>query len=331
MKTKSIYELFDFLKPEIFTRSHIPEIITGDVHTGVSFLKDSGFVVIRNCFCPSDVNNLRSLFDETLMTSNSELPRITGYRKLEKNKLSAEGHMTNALMNIQFEDPSRYTEKENLFTSLILRLITKGIHIQAIQQALGCQSLELMTWNLFHSVTPGTLPHQDCVFFNPKSKLCEIFGVWIALEDIRPESSPLYVQRYSHVDLQDETKSMSAITTKYREYFREKLLNRQNQIVAPLLRAGDCIIWDSRTVHGSLVKTNPSYSRLSITAHFKKHEKSIVQKLFSMKSLSQLSATKRRLLSLREIKAYNITKDVRLFANKKMANYLDLNKPLNSP
>jgi phytanoyl-CoA hydroxylase len=37
---------------------------------------------------------------------------------------------------------------------------------------------------------------------------------------------------------------------------------------APAVQAGDVILWDARTIHGSLPTATPEFSRSSFTSHF---------------------------------------------------------------
>ena len=279
--------------------------------------------MIKNCFNRNDIERLKSLFTSSLLNSDSSMPRQLGYRRLEKNFYSAEGHMNNAIMNMQLEHPSSYTKDEKLFTKLALKLITNGPHIALLKQTTGYNQLELLTWNLFHSVASGTPPHQDCVFFNPNAKLFEILGIWIALEDISPDSSPLYVQRYSHTKLKEQTNNLHSMNSDYVDFLERKLLENPSNVVAPLLKAGDCILWDSRTVHGSLMKINPQLSRLSITAHFTRSEESIIKKMLHARSKAQLSSIKKQVFEFREIGSYKTRSNVEIRLNKNLRGLLD--------
>lgn len=310
---------FKFLTPQLFSAASIPEIAANE-QEAINHLAGSGFTVLKNCFEPKKVNKIKALFESSIINSNSLLPRITGFRKLEKNNLSSHGLMTNALMNMQLEDPDSYTDSENKFTRAILKLITRSDHINIIKSATGFDKLELITWNVFHSVSPLSIPHQDCVFFNPNSGILEIIGIWIALEDISPEASPLYLQRYSHINLRHKTKYMTTLNSEYLGFFKDNLTKNQHNIVSPRLQAGDCVLWDSRTTHGSLLKTNEEYSRLSITAHFRGRELSPIKRAFRLPCRQELSALKQRFYNSLEIKRYNETSVISGLAHRKRIN-----------
>lgn len=49
---------------------------------------------------------------------------------------------------------------------------------------------------------------------------------------------------------------------------REHLSAHQEQISAPVLKKGDVLFWNSRTIHGSAKTLDERYSRKSLTAHY---------------------------------------------------------------
>mgnify|MGYP001471450625 CR=1 FL=1 len=311
----SIHE-YDFLDPKNFNLNNSPSESTEDINDGLNHLAKSGFVVLKNAIDTNIIKQLSDVFYSDILNSQNRLPRIQGYRVLEKNNFTCHGHMSNALMNMQLENPASFSDKENQLTNLVLQLITDGKHIELIKHALGYEKLEILTWNLFHSVSPCTPPHQDCVFFNPAIGLLELLGVWIALEDIDSQASPLYVQRGSHIYLRRQTKEFKSITPHYRNFFRENLKSNLNDIAIPMLKAGDCIIWDARTVHGSLIKTDPTASRLSITAHFTGRDTSLISKLFKMNSKNAVSRAKKRFIDSLQIKKCETSQNITFLSHR---------------
>ena len=311
----SVHE-YDFLDPKNLNLNDSPTESTDNINDGLSHLAKSGFVVLKDAVDSNIIKQLSDIFYSDILNSQNRLPRIQGYRVLEKNNLTRHGHMSNALMNMQLENPASFSEKENNFTDLVIQLITSGKHIELIKYALGYEKLELLTWNLFHSVSPCTLPHQDCVFFNPAIGLLELLGVWIALEDIDSKASPLYVHRGSHISLRRQTKEFKSITPHYRNFFRETLKSNPDDIVIPILKPGDCIIWDARTVHGSLIKTDPTASRLSITAHFTGRDTSLISKLFKMNSSNAVSRAKKRFTDLLQTKKHETSQNITFLSHR---------------
>ena len=265
-------------------------------------LASSGFTVIKQLISADLTQELRDAFYTTIIPSTSEFGRIYRYRGKETNKISDKQHLLNPLSNLQLESSKNNNKQENEFIQKIVNLITTGLHIPFIKDATGYEQIRLLTWNLFHVVEPFTPPHQDCIFFNSELGLLDLLGVWIALEDIPPGASPLYLQRNSHTELVRFAKQHYSITPEYTSMITEYLFNKREFIVAPHLQAGDCIIWDSRTVHGSLLRTNPNATRLSITAHFEPEKKIISRKLGNLGSAQQRSLAKRRLFDIHEIK-----------------------------
>lgn len=55
---------------------------------------------------------------------------------------------------------------------------------------------------------------------------------------------------------------------RYKEHVLDLVKTHGLDLVAPVLRKGDVLFWNSRTIHGSLPTTAPGKSRRSLTAHF---------------------------------------------------------------
>ena len=113
------------------------------------------------------------------------------------------------------------------------------------------------------------MPHQDYLFWGKNILPDQIFGVWIALEDINPFSSPLYLVRHSHLNLTNPFFNYSDISCPaYRSELVEYMKLNDVDILAPKLKAGDCILWDSRLIHGALQSQDFSLTRKSLTSHY---------------------------------------------------------------
>jgi phytanoyl-CoA hydroxylase len=114
----------------------------------------------------------------------------------------------------------------------------------------------------------ATPPHQDWVYLDsdPPGRLT---AAWIALEDIRPGATRFFVvpgsQRFDRQFPEDwiwgSTRYTDAIAAAIESEFGGKRH-------APRMRAGDVLLWNSRTIHGSARGTDPARSRLSLTAHY---------------------------------------------------------------
>ena len=308
----------NLLTPDQYLRDSCPEAITNP-NCANNALASSGFAVLKQLFNKQQISKLRDAFYSIIIPSESKFGRIYTYRGLQSNNISGQSHLLNPLSNLQLEATKNNSKEENSFIRDAINLIAYGSHIPVIQKATGHAHIRLLTWNLFHVVEPFTPPHQDCVFFNSHLSLLDLLGVWIALEDIPAGASPLYLQRYSHINLAEFAKKHESISLEYTSELADNLLSNKNQIVAPSLNAGDCIIWDSRTVHGSLVRTDPEATRLSITAHFEPDRTSFLSKLQKFESSQYRNLSKRRLLDLLDIKKITLHNDLTLRVHRSRA------------
>jgi phytanoyl-CoA hydroxylase len=68
------------------------------------------------------------------------------------------------------------------------------------------------------------------------------------------------------VDLRGEDKDLphSQWLQRMKKYFDD----HRSEVVAPALKKGDVLFWNSRTIHGSLPTIDRSFSRKSLTAHY---------------------------------------------------------------
>lgn len=136
--------------------------------------------------------------------------------------------------------------------------------------------------SMFFDNSTGTKLHQDTWYLDtePNGKLV---GVWIALEDIEYSAGPFCI--YTDTDkrkLHPEDFDFDDIE-KDRNFIEQYPTARRFDFTA---RKGDILIWDSFTIHGSLLPKDESMTRKSITAHFYPTGTSVqpqpVKRLFSI-------------------------------------------------
>lgn len=121
--------------------------------------------------------------------------------------------------------------------------------------------------------------HSDGIHFNsmPERYMC---GVWVALEDIQPDSGPVVYypgsQTLPMYDYQDI--SPDFLTAKnddgsfYKEYyepFLQQLIEKNNLTPKTLLlEKGDALIWSANILHGGSPVANPNLTRWSQVTHY---------------------------------------------------------------
>lgn len=113
----------------------------------------------------------------------------------------------------------------------------------------------------------GSIPHRY------------LTGVWVALEDIHPDSGPVSIAVGSHkmpifsfemlnIEIPKSEKQFKEAYTIYEDWVREYIKCQNLEIVTPELKKGQCIVWLSNTLHGSYNIKNDSLSRKSMAIHF---------------------------------------------------------------
>lgn len=121
--------------------------------------------------------------------------------------------------------------------------------------------------------------HQDS-YLNPPHVGDDYAAVWIALDDIHPDSGPFQYVPGSHrwpqvtrediapfVDLGDPawpTHSEQVLTP----IFEQEIERRQAEIVTHLPRRGDVLIWHGRLLHRGSPANTPNMERRAAIAHY---------------------------------------------------------------
>ncbi len=119
--------------------------------------------------------------------------------------------------------------------------------------------------------------HQDTIHLTPfpAGYMC---GVWVALEDVRPDSGELEVYRGSHRlprvymegsgcgKVDDDDWSRFDVTVAAR--WREMLASRPFEKVTYRPRRGTVLIWHENLMHAGGVRLDTSLSRRSIVSHY---------------------------------------------------------------
>jgi ectoine hydroxylase-related dioxygenase (phytanoyl-CoA dioxygenase family) len=118
--------------------------------------------------------------------------------------------------------------------------------------------------------------HSDILHFSsrPRGFMC---GVWIALEDVRPESGPLIYVRGSHrlpgLTLQDcgvaaAQPTMEDYDRHYVPRFARLLADSGLPKQEVLIRKGEALVWSANLAHGGAPIADPAATRRSLVVHY---------------------------------------------------------------
>lgn len=138
------------------------------------------------------------------------------------------------------------------------------------EEALPCQTLVFLRGS-------GQDVHQDTIHLTafPAGYMC---GVWIALEDIKEESGPLFVYPGSHRTqrIYCDSVGMAKVHDGDWSEFAAKFLPRLHSALESggfkkqtyLAKRGDILVWHENLAHGGTPREAPGLSRRSIVSHY---------------------------------------------------------------
>ena len=120
-----------------------------------------------------------------------------------------------------------------------------------------------MWQNMFFDKSTGTIDHIDTWYLDT-NPMGDLFGAWIALEDINGEGGVFHVYPKSHL-----TNNKKWIGTTHEEFIDWSKKESKNFKKKPLyLKKGDLLLWHPSLIHGSTLQKKEGASRKSITAHY---------------------------------------------------------------
>ena len=112
----------------------------------------------------------------------------------------------------------------------------------------------------------GTVDHLDSWYLDTESP-GGVIGVWIALEDISPESGPFFVCPRSHL-LGSIPRSSVGDHNQFLDIVQSRLSTHDLKKIPMHLNKGDILLWNSLLIHGAFSPASQTFSRKSLTSHF---------------------------------------------------------------
>ena len=222
------------------------------------YYETNGYCLFRDLIPGELIDRLVARYKQDIVPSDYPFFR-QNTDAYEPNRLTPDGYVKQSFLDIHdyAEFPEFSKCARDIYTSQAMR--------DALMQATGYSSFNLMQTMLFDANTE-TVPHQDWWYLDsvPNGHL---LGVWIALEDIDERAGRFYViPRTFRVDLHSDTPDLRH--TQWMERVARYVDEHRAEIVAPALKKGDVLFWNSGTIHGALPTRDPSFSRKSLTAHY---------------------------------------------------------------
>lgn len=183
------------------------------------------------------------------------------------------GELSTTYMNLHW-----YTETaDNEAPDALLDIFTDKCLLHVLSECDEQHLSYIPVQTLLFTRCPRVPAHQDHLHLDTRPE-GHLVGVWIALEDIHPDSGPLFVYPQSHelgpmIDHTIDSKMYDPNHTEkwaetYPSLLQRKLKENGYRKESPQLYRGDILIWHSYVTHGSDAPRDPLRTRKSLACHY---------------------------------------------------------------
>ena len=227
------------------------------------YLNEEGYVVVRGLLQATDCERIRRAFADEVKPYPGFLYRQTTARA-ERNQVNAHGHVMNPLVNLQDLDRQRFARLRRH----ALDAFTAPSVVAALRAVFG-EDPKLVQ-SMYFEGNSATWAHQDTYYLDSE-RIGTMAAAWFALEDIHPGAGRFYVYARSHrIDLAKNGGDFDVAFhhDRYKKLIVELIRTQGLELRAPALEAGDVLLWNAKTIHGSLPTRGTSNTRQSLTAHY---------------------------------------------------------------
>ena len=229
----------------------------------IEYYHSNGYVVLRHLLPPGVTAAARRAWADEIKPFDSFIYRQTTSRP-ERNKFNAQGYVVNPVLNVQSVRSRTFAA----FRRATLACLTDR-HLQEAVGALYGDRLKLVQSMYFEGNT-STPPHQD-TFYLDSEHIGEMCAAWLALETIAPNAGRFFVYPGSHkidIKVHGGDFDIAGDSDRYQRLVFDLLKKLDLKPVAPALDEGDVLLWNAKTIHGSLGSPGATSSRQSLTAHY---------------------------------------------------------------
>jgi phytanoyl-CoA hydroxylase len=225
-----------------------------------AYFEREGFIVIRNAIEHGLCEAAKQAFLTEILPARNALFVRHASGAHERHVYTEHGFMKFPVMNIQDVPDKRYPG----FRRNGLALLTH----QKVQRAINALFGEAgqLVHTMYFDGNQATWSHRDGHYIDSHQSGAMV-GVWIAAEDIHPDSGRFFVVPRSHrIGVLGERQDPNG--RDYKSVMADFVRNGPLDCVAPVLLQGDMLLWSSMTIHGSLPSTDSRWSRRSFTGHY---------------------------------------------------------------
>lgn len=249
----------------------VPEISSEDVSTKFSleqkreaseYYKANGYVVFKGVINKKVCEAVRSAWEAEVKPSTKYIYR-QATAKSELNVLNEKGWVMNPILNLQSLNPKYFGRIREVAVNDVLA----NVDMQGCFEALLSEKPKIVQ-SMYFEGNSATWEHQDTYYLDAEN-LGDMAAAWVALEDISAKAGRFFICPGSHkIEIEKQNKETN-IADNHSTYIKKIvgiMKERNMEIRAPLLEAGDVLFWHAWTMHGSL-KSEDITSRSSITMH----------------------------------------------------------------
>ncbi len=229
----------------------------------LKYYMNNGYVVFNNCISKNNCEKIRDTWEKNIKPYKGTIYRQTT-AKAEKNFLNENNWIMNPVLNLQSLNPYLFKDLRNIVEKEVFsnNLICKALKCVLDEKPKIVQSM-------YFEGNSATWEHQDSYYLDSE-KIGEMTAAWLALEEIKADAGRFFICPKSHKIEHERQNINNNIADNHEKYIQEIvsiMKTRNMKIKAPYMGAGDVLLWNSWTIHGSIDSQNKNFSRSSITIH----------------------------------------------------------------
>lgn len=251
------------LVPESDAEDPSPKFDPEDLSGVAQYCREHGYAVIRGVLDERVCARIQALWEREVKPSSSFIYR-QATAKAERHTRNAQGWVMNPILNLQSVDPREFGEFRRFGVENVL---TNASLIRILGEVLN--DTPKIVQSMYFEGNSATWEHQDTYYLDSEN-IGSMTAAWIALEDIGARAGRFFVCEGSHRIDMGRQSSSNNIVDHHEDYIQsvvKTIKDRGLQIRAPKLDKGDVLIWNARTIHGSLDSQDQVRRRASVTLH----------------------------------------------------------------
>ncbi|QYJ00053.1 phytanoyl-CoA dioxygenase family protein [Thalassovita mediterranea] len=249
--------------PETEEEDPSPKFAPNDLEAAARYYEDYGYAVIRGAIDPVACDRLKELWATEIKPSRSFIYR-QATAQAEQHVFNDKGWVMNPILNLQSVDPKEFPG----FRSYSINSILTNPKLIGMLESILSED-PMIVQSMYFEGNSATWEHQDTYYLDSEN-VGSMVAAWIALEDIVARAGRFFVCVGSHkldMGLQGWSTNIADHHEEYIQSVVAMIRDKGLEIRAPKLDKGDVLVWNARTMHGSLNSQDPNCTRQSVTLH----------------------------------------------------------------